>query len=115
MQLPPQLVFLGSALCACKSRLPLPSTFIYPLGSQPSLRFQVGPDKWSVTMGGPGGEGAHLQIFILYRAAYFYKEKKKQTNHKTFLTPTKYTVVSVPVFVTFFRDHFSAFLYKIKI
>lgn len=38
-------------------------------------------------MGGPGGEGAHLQIFILYRAAYFYK--KRQKTNKTFLNSNK--------------------------
>lgn len=65
----------------------------------------------SAGSGGLEGMGLILQLFILYRAAYFYKERK---NNHHFKTPTN-TVVSVLVFVTFFRDHFSAFLYKIKI
>lgn len=60
---------------------------------------------------GAGGDGAHPAVIYIVQSSLFLQGKK---NNHHFKTPTN-TVVSVLVFVTFFRDHFSAFLYKLKI
>lgn len=69
------------------------------------------PLCWQPQDLGAGGQGAHPAVIYIVQSSLFLPGKEKQ---HWFKTPAN-TVVSVLVFVTFFRDHFSAFLYKIKI